>query len=96
MRQTAQTTQASDQAAAAACAVLADHLRDAVKNAPEYARRYAASRLSSQWPGTPADYRLHPLVAKLVRELVLDELMLRPPVLNDGMNPSFDHRNAAA
>lgn len=50
---------------------LRQHLEDAVSNGPDYVRAYVDATLSPRRMG-PHHGDIHPLVAKLIRELVLD------------------------
>lgn len=50
---------------------LREHLEDAVRNGPDYVRAYVDATLSPRRMG-PQPRDIHPLVAKLIRELVLD------------------------
>lgn len=49
---------------------LGQHLEDADRYGAEYARRYVESIVSGGSP--PSNRRLHPCIAKLVREVALD------------------------
>jgi hypothetical protein len=50
---------------------LREHLNDAVRNGPDYIRAYVDATLTPR-RGTPLAPDLHPCIAKLIRELVLD------------------------
>ena len=64
----------ADRVTRAVCGLLAEHLRAAVRYGPDYARRYAEAAMTRPSNGTARETRLHPAMAKLVRELVQDEL----------------------
>ncbi len=50
-----------------------EHLDDADKRLPSYVREYAASYLKSTNGHVKPPSGMHPLIAKLARELVLDQ-----------------------
>jgi hypothetical protein len=58
------------------CEVLAQHMDDFERNAARYAHEYVRAQITGKGPVQA--HGLHPAVAKLVREVVLDELVLPP------------------
>lgn len=64
----------AERVARAVCNLLAEHIRTACRYGPEYAQRYAEAAMNAPSNGTARDMRMHPLMAKLVRELVQEEL----------------------
>jgi hypothetical protein len=65
--------QEADRIARLVLAQLEDHMNDTDKYAPAYVRRYVAGLLAGK-RGTARCPQLHPDIAHLIRDAVLDEM----------------------